>query len=166
MPLDPLVFENAKKSESDQPSQQPTYTGPGVKLINITQNLTDLIKRETSLMLARRAQDAGRLHGEKSRLMAEYKNVLGHIKVNEHLLGSKDSPIRSKIREVTDKFREELRNHARVVMRLKSVAEGMVKSVGEEIAKRDRPVVGYGSNASLRAPNPMRPTSLSINQMI
>ncbi len=54
MPLDPLVFEKAKKSEADQSSQHPTYTGPGVKLINITQNLTDLIKRETSLMLARR----------------------------------------------------------------------------------------------------------------
>ena len=160
MPLDPL-FPDYKPKENES-----LLTGPGAKLIKITQGLTDIIKRETDLMVARKTQAAGHLHGEKSRLIAEYRNTLNHIQVNSHLLGEAESPIRTKIKEVTDNFRNELRNHARVVLRLKTITEGIVKSVGEEIAKRDQPVMGYGSNASLKAPNPLRPTSLSLNQTI
>lgn len=141
-------------------------TGPGAKLVKITRSLCDLIVRETKLLKARNARDAQLLHGEKSRLMAEYKNTMSQLQVNEHLLGAKDSGERRYIKFITDQLREILRDHARIVLRLKSVAEGLIKSVGEEVSKQQRTVVGYGSNAAYQVPRASRPMSMSLNQVI
>lgn len=141
-------------------------TGAGAKLVKLTKSLCDLISRETSLLRERNTQDAQLLHGEKSRLMAEYKNAMSQLQVNEHLLGEKDSGERRYIKFVTDRLREILRDHARVVLRLKSVAEGLIKSVGEEVAKQNRTVVGYGNNAAYQVSRAARPMSLSLNQVI
>ena len=159
MPLDPLPL---KPQTGDAP---PPITGQGAQLVRLTISLTELIARETDLLKARRPRDAQKLHAEKSRLMAEYRETLNRLRVNEQSLGPKDSPERKYIRKLTDKFREMLRDHARVVLRLKSVSEGLIRSVGEEVSKRNRSVVGYGKNAVQSAAR-ARPTSLSLNQVI
>ena len=143
-----------------------SLTGAGAKLVRLTKSLCDLIARETSLLKLRRTQEAQQLHGEKSKLMAEYKTTMNQLQVNEHLLGEKESGHRKYIKFVTEKLREILRDHARVVLRLKSVAEGLIKSVGEEVAKQQRPVTSYGRNAAYQVSKAARPMSLSLNQVI
>ena len=118
------------------------------------------------MLKLRRTQEAQQLHGEKSKLMAEYKTTMNQLQVNEHLLGEKESGHRKYIKFVTEKLREILRDHARVVLRLKSVAEGLIKSVGEEVAKQQRPVTSYGRNAAYQVSKAARPMSLSLNQVI
>jgi hypothetical protein len=98
--------------------------------------------------------------------MAEYREVLNNLQVNEKLLGPKDSPARKYIKELTDKFRATLRDHARIVLRLKSVAEGIIKSVGEEVVKKNRPIVSYSRTAGYNMPAHSKPTSLQLNQVI
>jgi len=146
--------------------EPPLLTGPGAKLANLTIALGELICEETSFLKNRQAKEAQRLHGHKNRLMAEYRDTLNKLRVNDKLLGPEDSPARRYIRELTDKFREILRDHARIVLRLKSVAEGIIKSVGEEVIKTNRPVVAYGRNAAVKMPTVSRPTSLQLNQMV
>lgn len=162
MPLDSLP--TAEKL--DLPDKPPGLSGHGAKLANLTISLSELIQEETRLLQARLTREAQRLHGQKNRLMAEYRETLNMLQVNDKLLGPKDSSIRKYIRAITDKFREVLRDHARIVLRLKSVAEGIIKSVGEEVVKKNRPVVGYGSNAAFKMPGTARPTSLQLNQVI
>lgn len=141
-------------------------TGPGAKLVKLTKSLCDLIAQETNLLKLRRTREAQALHGQKSKLMAEYKNTMNQLQMNEHILGDKDSGERKFLKFVTDKLREILRDHARVVLRLKSVAEGLIKSVGEEVAKQQRPVTAYGHNAAYQVSKAARPMSLSLNQVI
>ncbi|MFC4349678.1 hypothetical protein ACFO5Q_17640 [Kordiimonas lipolytica] len=161
MPLD-----NQTLPEAPQPAERPTLSGHSARLAKLTVQLKDLIARETELLKERKPQEAKRLHGEKSRLMAEYKDTIGKLKVNEYQLGDKASPDRKYLRQLTDALRETIRDHARVVLRLKSVTEGLIRSVGEEVSKKNSPVVGYGRNASMRATGPVKPTSLSLNQVI
>jgi len=161
MPLDSIPVPEQKIINKPE-----ILTGPGAKLADLTIALTELIREETKFLKARLTKDAQRLHGRKNRLMAEYREVLNTLRVNERLLGPKNSAVRRYIREITDKFRETLRDHARIVLRLKSVAEGIIKSVGEEVIKKDRPVVGYGRNAAYQMPYQARPTSLQLNQVI
>lgn len=141
-------------------------TGPGAKLVKLTRSLCDLIARETALLRERQTKAAQSLHGEKSKLIAEYKNTMNQLQVNEHLLGAKDSGERKYIKFITDQLREIIRDHARLVLRLKSVAEGLIKSVGEEVAKQNRPIVGYGNNAAYQVSRSAKPMSLSLNQVI
>lgn len=159
MPLDPLPQRPMTTTDA------PPIAGPGAQLVRLTIALTELIGRETGLLKDRRPREAQKLHAEKSRLMAEYRETLNRLRVNEQSLGPKDSAERKYIRKLTDAFREALRDHARVVLRLKSVSEGLIRSVGDEVSKRNRSVVGYGKNAAQPAAR-ARPTSLSLNQVI
>lgn len=160
MPLDAMP----KPIEATQ--QTPTLTGPSAKFAKLTIELCELIKRETKLLNDRLPREAQRLHGTKNRLMAEYRETMNHLQVNEKLLGPKNSPVRTYIRDLTDSLREAIRDHARILLRLKSVAEGIVKSIGEEVIKNNRPVLSYGQNAAFRQPASTRPTSLQLNQVI
>ena len=162
MPLDSIP---APKKLKVLPAP-PALTGHGAKLANLTISLTELIREETTLLAKRLTKDAQRLHGQKNRLMAEYRDTLNILQVNDKLLGPKNSPVRQYIRDLTDQFRVILRDHARIVLRLKSVAEGIIKSVGEEVIKKNRPVVGYGRNAAFRMQTQIPPTSLQLNQVI
>lgn len=151
---------------SDLKPYETSLTGPGAKLVKLTKSLCDLISRETTLLRERKTKAAQTLHGEKSKLIAEYKNTMSQLQVNEHLLGAKDSGERKYIKFITEKLREVIRDHARLVLRLKSVAEGLIKSVGEEVAKQDRPIIAYGNNAGYQVSRAARPMSLSLNQVI
>ena len=157
---------NSKSVTSMLPKKPATITGHGAKFAALTINLCELIEEETRLLSKRLTSDAKRLHGQKNRLMAEYRETLQLLQVNEKQLGPKNSAIRNYIRELTDRFREILRDHARIILRLKSVAEGIVKSVGEEVIKRNRPVVGYSQTAAFNTPGTVAPTSLRLNQVI
>ena len=164
MPLDPLPLAPVKPQTASG-EDVPPITGHGAQLVRLTIALTELIGRETGLLQDRRPREAQKLHAEKSRLMAEYRETLNRLRVNEQSLGPKESPERKYIRKLTDAFRETLRDHARVVLRLKSVSEGLIRSVGDEVSKRNRSVVGYGKNAAQTTAR-ARPTSLSLNQVI
>lgn len=147
-------------------AQTPPLTGPALKVLKLTERLQSVIVEETKLLKARHPREAQKLHGEKSRLMVEYREAIGQLKQQEQVLGAKDSHERQHLRDITDGLRDALRDHARIVLRLKSVTEGLVKSVGEEVAKRDRPVVSYGAQAQIAAGYKNRPTSLALNQVI
>lgn len=166
MPLDSMPTPEAPTLETAEKPTPPSLTGPGAKLAKLTVELCELIVRETKLLKDRLPREAQQLHGTKNRLMAEYRETLQLLQVNDKLLGPKDSKARKYIRQLTDNLREALRDHARIVLRLKSVAEGIVKSIGEEVIKKDRPVVSYGQNAAFKQPAVARPTSLQLNQVI
>lgn len=141
-------------------------TGPGAKLIRITTELKDIVRHETELLESKRPQEIKSLQGQKIRLMSQYKDAMNNARVNESLLGAPDSDIRSRIKTATDGLREELKRNARIVIRLKTITEGLLKSVGDEVAKKDRPAIGYGKGATMIRPQSVKPTSLSLNQMI
>jgi len=144
----------------------PLLNGVAAKLATLTQTLIDIISRETELLEARKPREAQALHGQKNKAMAEYKITMGQLQTNGHLIGPEDSPARRYIRKLTDNLREILRDHARIVLRLKAVTEGIIKSVGEEITKQNPPVIGYGHNAAYKIPQVAKPMSLALNQVI
>lgn len=165
MPLDARPPADSSK-ENYATAGKPVLTGHSARLAKLTIELYELIQRETKLLAERLPREAAKLHGPKNRLMAEYRETLNMLQVNEKLLGPKDSNIRKYIKELTDKLREVIRDHARIVLRLKSVAEGIVKSIGEEVVKHNKPVLAYGRNAAYQQTGAYRPTSLQLNQVV
>lgn len=141
-------------------------TGPGAKLIRITSELRDIVRHETELLENKRPQEIKTLQGQKIRLMSQYKDAMNNARVNESLLGEPDSDIRLRIKEATNGLREELKRNARIVIRLKTITEGILKSVGDEVSKKDRPAVSYGKSAEMMTPKSVKPTSLALNQVI
>lgn len=150
------------ESQSDpRPAVAPAVS----HFLRLTGELTTLLARENTLLEQRRPRDLPASAGEKARLTAEYHRALAALRAGEaQLLGAKDSAIRTRIRQATEAFREELARHARLVVRFKAVTEGLVKTISVEAHKQKNPVRRYGSNARMSYRS--RPHSLSLDSTI
>ncbi|MGF1606673.1 MAG: hypothetical protein ACFB22_10075 [Rhodothalassiaceae bacterium] len=135
----------------DEIAAPPGLPGPVQSFVKITRQLAGLLERETELLQTKRPKEAQALHGEKARLTAEYRKLLSILRINEgRLLGDVQSAARTYLKRVTEAFREVLAAHARLVMRLRYVCEGIVNAIGEEAAKQNQQTVThYGRDARL-----------------
>ena len=136
-------------------------------LIEITKRLGQVIQQETTLLKQRRPADLLPLQAEKTQLGAAYEEELMIVGKNGAFL-TKEAP--NEMRElqgVVSHFRTTLDEHGRVLAAAKVVTERMVRNIGEEVARKDRPDEGYSRYA--RRPNlsrASRPVSLAINQVV
>lgn len=156
----------ASQSIGVEEGQSPALPGPVQRFLSLTRQLNDVLARENRLLEERRMLETKALAGEKSRLTAEYREALGVLKVREaELLGDPQSAIRQRIRNETEVMRQELARHAKLVIRLKSITEGVVRAIGREVEKNSNPLQGYGmSGRSMTKQS--RPTSLSLDEQI
>ncbi len=181
----PLDIPQAKPPEPDSPPEDdgaqhdgeapdkdtaetaaPQLFGLAAKLAKAMTNLTAVIAQETALLQSRQPREAQALHGSKARMIFEYKDIITKLKTNQDSLGEKGSNVRMFLRGLGEKLKATLKDHARVVIRLKSLSEGLIKSVGEEVAKKSRPTVNYGKSARMVAPSAGLPPSLALNELI
>ena len=143
-----------------------TNTGPLAALITLTRQLTQVILEENRFLETRRPHQAAELHEEKGRLAVAYERELGTIAKNGGLAVITDAPMLRQLTQETRKFRETLDIHRRILVRLRTVSESMIKAIGDEIAKQNNPVQNYGGNATLARRNNIPPTSLALNHVI
>ncbi|RMD89036.1 MAG: flagellar basal-body protein FlbY [Alphaproteobacteria bacterium] len=117
-------------------------------LMETTAALRRLIERENALLESRRPHETKILQGEKLRLTEEYRAALARVRAEEAaLLGERDSPIRRQLKAATEAFRAELKRHARILIRLKTVTEGIVRAISEEAVRQRGVVRRYGTDA-------------------
>lgn len=130
------------------PQGDPPLAPPVRRFLDLTEALTALLARENALLENRRPRETKTLQGEKLRLTAEYKSALEALQAEERaLLGPPESSLRRRIRSRTERFRAELARHARLVIRLKTLTEGMVRAISEEAMRQRGELTRYGGNA-------------------
>jgi hypothetical protein len=76
----------------------------------------------------------------------------------------------ARLKDVTARFRGLIEENGRKVNAMRVVTERLVKSIGDEVAKRNRPVNGYDKHAAMRPATQnwrvARPTSLALDQRV
>lgn len=140
--------------------------GPVEDLLEATTALTMLIQEESRLLQARRIRDIKPLQQEKPRLTAAYEEALGKVRADLTVLGKDGSKARRDLQNATQKFQDTLVAHGRILLRLKSVTEGLVKSVYDETEKQRPSVRNYKGNASIRKPKAENVVPIALNQII
>lgn len=135
------------------------------RLLGITHALTRLIEEESTLLRARRSADLKQLAAEKSRLGAQYEQELRLIRQHQSLMGETDRQLRLALRDATRAFHAALDDNRRILTRKRKVGEGLIKAIGDEVARRSRPLPSYSRNARVDGPG-RDPTSLALNQTI
>lgn len=145
---------------------QENNTGPLVTLISLTRQLSQVILEENRLLETRRPRDVAHLNEEKIRLNAAYEQEIMTIAKNGGLAAIPDAPMLRQLKQETRLFNEILDRHKRILVRLRTVTESMVKAIGDEVTKHNNPLQSYGGNAAM-AHRPNRPpTSLALNKLI
>lgn len=144
----------------------PQVDGPAGKLLALTENLTKIIQEENKMLEARRVRDIKSVQKEKSQLSQAYQKEMQRIRLDDKILGPKGSPIRSKIKDATQAFQDELIKHGKLLLRFKTITEGMVKAISTEVAKQKPIAQQYNALAGIAHSPSHRPQSIALNQVI
>lgn len=130
------------------------------QLILLTERLTDLISEQLRAFEARRPQDAAANADETARLANLYRHESLKVKFEPTLLEGAPPELHAKLVTVTRAFDAVLARHGRAVEAAKTITEGLIRAIAEEVHKQRHAVTGYGRQG-LQAPRPAIPVALN-----
>ena len=116
------------------------------QLITLTDRLTGLVAEQAKAFEARRPQDAGAFVEETSRLANLYRHESARVRANPSLISAAAQPQRLRLRRATEAFDAVLARQSRAIGATKSVTEGLVRAIAEEIAGQRQKGVSYGAS--------------------
>ncbi|MEX6723625.1 hypothetical protein [Parapedomonas caeni] len=137
------------------------------ELLQIVQRLTLLVETENRLLETERPAAIQPLLEEKGRLSAQLAKGLAALKADGAGLKASDTSLRRALSEALAGFQELVMLNGRIVLRLKSVSEGILGAIAAEASKGKRPAPTYGANATV-APVGRTPVAapISVNAVI
>jgi hypothetical protein len=122
-----------------------------VAMIELTEKLTKLLAEQARAFERHRPQDAAADIAEVSRLANQYRAGSAHIRGQPGVYQSAPLEVRRRLLRATEAFDAVLQRQGRALGASKTVTEGIVKAIAEEIATKRNVGCAYGPNA-LRRP--------------
>jgi hypothetical protein len=120
-------------------------------LIALTERLTGLMAAQAQAFEARRPQEAARTLEESGQLSNAYRHESMKVRENPALLAGAPLELRRRLVAATEAFDAVLARHARALNAVKSVTEGLVQAVANEVASQRTSGTGYGPGAKAYA---------------
>lgn len=121
------------------------------QLILLTERLTQLVTQGAQAFEARRPQDAAAQLPETGKLANLYRHESGRIRANPALLAELSLAQRTRLVRATEAFDAVLARQARAVAAAKTVTEGLVRAIAEEVASQRQKAATYGPGAQQSA---------------
>ncbi len=121
------------------------------QLILLTERLTELVSLEAQAFEQRRPQDAARHLDETSRLANLYRHESARVRADPNLVGSAPLEQRMQLIRATEAFDAVLARQGRALEAAKTVTEGLVRAIAEEVATQRGENAGYGPGATNRS---------------
>lgn len=118
------------------------------QLIILTERLTDLIGQECRAFEARRPHEAVGNIDETSRLANLYRHESLRVRADVGLVQGAPLEKRMRLIRATEAFDAVLARHGRALEAAKTVTEGIVRAVAEEVANNRATGAGYGPSAA------------------
>jgi hypothetical protein len=118
------------------------------QLITLTGRLTDLISAECRAFETHRPHEAAATIDETSRLANLYRHESMKIRADKSLLDGAPMERRRALMRATEAFDAVLARHGRALYAAKTVTEGIVKAVADEIVATRNTGAGYGPSAT------------------
>jgi hypothetical protein len=117
------------------------------QLIVLTERLTKFLKMELKAFEARRPQDAAANSAETQRLANVYRHESARIRADPSLIADAPPALHRRLMEATKVFDDVLGRHGRALYAAKTITEGLVRAIAEEVAGQRRRVAAYGPEA-------------------
>ena len=129
-------------------------------IVTLTEKLTGLLAAQARAFEQHRPQDAARDLEEVSRLTNVYRTASAHVRSQPRMVEAASAELRRRLLRATEAFDAVLVRHGRALTASKTVTEGLVKAIAEEIADKRSVGRAYGPNASRRIPA----TAITLNR--
>ena len=142
------------------PNQNPAHQIPASQkpheraeqLLAMTRRLIALVTAEIRAMDERRLDGASADWDEKERLAHAWRLEVAYIKQNPSALAGVAETTKIELRQAARDLEDTLESHARSLSAMKSVTEGLVRSIAAEIASARSAPAAYGRGGVVNAP--------------
>ena len=140
-------------------------------LTKMITRLSDILELENELLHTNNPDGFKATLNEKTRMVATYNQQMTLIKNDPAAYKAFPKADIDKLKEVSEAFYTVLDSHFRKLSTARTVTEGLVKSVAEEVAKKKAPPSAYTAQASVSNPLSNRNTraingAIAINEVI
>ncbi|MDR6627948.1 flagellar basal body protein [Caulobacter segnis] len=134
------------------------------QLILLTERLTDLIAKEAQAFENRRPHEAAQYIEETAKLANVYRHESMRVRANIALIEAARLELRQHLKRATEAFDAVLARQARAVDAARTVTEGLVRAVAEEIAnQRAAPATTYGAGGMVND-RPAMGAAITLNR--
>ena len=133
------------------------------QLILLTERLTDLIAKQANAFEARRPHEAAQYVDEVAKLANLYRHESARVRANVALVSQAAPARRQRLVRATEAFDAVLARQGRAVGAAKTVTEGLVRAIAQEVADQRPQAVGYGPGAQGAAYR-QNGTAITLNQ--
>ena len=134
------------------------------QLVLLTERLTDLIAKEALAFENRRPHEAARYVEETAKLANVYRHESMRVRANVALIEAARPELRQRLKRATEAFDAVLARQARAVDAARTVTEGLVRAVAEEIAnQRAAPATTYGAGGMVND-RPAMGAAITLNR--
>ena len=116
------------------------------RLTDLTQRLTARLERETAAFACRRPQDVAAGLAETQELANTYRRETAQLKANLGLVAAASAAERNALVRATKAFEAALALHARTVEAARTISEGLVRAIAQEVAAARAVGTGYGAS--------------------
>jgi hypothetical protein len=131
------------------------------QLILLTERLTELVALEAQAFENRRPQDAAVHVKETSKLANIYRHESTRVRANPDLVAKASLVQRTRLIRATEAFDAVLARQGRALEAAKTVTEGLVRAIAEEVASQRQKGVSYDADGIAPAAGA---TAITLNQ--
>lgn len=114
-------------------------------LTALTDRLTARLETETDAFAARRAADVAAGLAQTQELANQYRKETAYLKANKALLMAAPASERIALVKATETFEAVLAVHGRTIEAARTISEGLVRAIAQEVAGARAMGTGYGS---------------------
>lgn len=132
------------------------------QLVILTERLTELVALEAQAFEQQRPQEAMAHIEETSRLANIYRHESARVRANPAMVASAPLAQRTRLIRATEAFDSVLARQGRALDAAKTVTEGLVRTIANEVAAQRTTGSGYGLKGGPSAPGSA--TSITLNK--
>ena len=136
------------------------------RVLNVSQKLTDVVRRETELLEANQPLRIGELQEEKIRLSNEYAMDIQAISLRKELIDRAPAEKINHLKTAMATLNEALERNGNLLSAAKSVSERILKSVADSMNEHKAPSLGYGRNAAMTNNTSSRRGAITLDSRI
>jgi len=134
------------------------------QLTLLTERLTDLIAKEAQAFETHRPHEAAQYVEETAKLANVYRHESMRVRANVALVEAARPELRQRLLRATEAFDAVLARQARAVNAAKTVTEGLIHAVAQEIAnQRAAPATTYGAGGMVND-RPSTGAAITLNR--
>lgn len=133
------------------------------QLLAMTQRLVSLLEVEIEALKARRLLGTATDWDEKERLVHAWRIEVSKVKAEPNLIAGIPESLKADLRTAAKQLEEGLEVHANTLLASKTVTEGLVRSIANEIASTRSAPAAYGRSGAVNTGARREASGLAVN---